>query len=490
MGKSILKDIIIVLPGICGSVLQRDGKDVWNCSSQSITQYVRSWGNSLSQLELSQDAIVGSEDNVEATGLIRGAHIIPGLHKVLCGYEILSSTIQREFQVEMGNRKTEKPANFFEFPYDWRYHSRYNAELLATFVEHRLKIWRDYTGNPNAKVILLAHSLGGLISRYYIEVLGGWQDCKALFSFGTPYRGSIDSIDYLANGYKAAGIIPLTKVLQSLPSVYELLPRHTVLQVNGRYESITQASVPLPNINPKKALDAWAFHQKISEALLQQPEEYWDSPYKIKPFIGIKQSKTKQSAFLHLGNLHSTNEKLPPEIDALYQDGDGTVPYWSAIPQEPDPDRRSKVDRIVYVPETHGAIQSNPQALRQLIRELKVLQDVKGLGNVLGPTDQDESGEAATLSLTVDDLYAADEEVVVQAEMKDTNQDFGGIKAEIKAVEGEVIHRLTLEQQSEGWMGAITGLAPGMYEVTIKPAQFDSGAPQPVRDLFEVMPKG
>ena len=44
--------------------------------------------------------------------------------------------------------------------------------------------------------------MGGLVSRYFLECLEGWKDTKALVTFGTPYRGSLNALDGLANGLK------------------------------------------------------------------------------------------------------------------------------------------------------------------------------------------------------------------------------------------------------------------------------------------------
>ena len=33
MAKKVMRDVVVVLPGITGSVLQKDGKDVWNVTS-------------------------------------------------------------------------------------------------------------------------------------------------------------------------------------------------------------------------------------------------------------------------------------------------------------------------------------------------------------------------------------------------------------------------------------------------------------------------
>ena len=33
--KTAMKDIVVLLPGVMGSVLQKDGKDIWNISVQA-----------------------------------------------------------------------------------------------------------------------------------------------------------------------------------------------------------------------------------------------------------------------------------------------------------------------------------------------------------------------------------------------------------------------------------------------------------------------
>jgi triacylglycerol esterase/lipase EstA (alpha/beta hydrolase family) len=191
--KTKLRDLVVVLPGITGSVLQKDGKDIWNYSSQSVWQLIQTFGDSLNQLKLPSNTPIteGFDDGIRATSLVRGAHIIPGLEKVLSGYHLTSQLIKDNFELIEGNIFEDKPANFYEFPYDWRLDNRIDAQRLKTFLDRQLPTWREHTGLKDAKVILLAHSMGGLISRYYLEVLEGWVDCKALFTFGTPYRGSI-----------------------------------------------------------------------------------------------------------------------------------------------------------------------------------------------------------------------------------------------------------------------------------------------------------
>ncbi len=484
MAKTKLRDLVVILPGIAGSVLQKDGKDIWNFSSQSIWQLIQTFGGSLNQLKLADD-YPGTEscnDGITATSIVRGAHIIPGLEKVLSGYHITSQLIKDNFELIEGSIFEQKPANFFEFPYDWRLDNRYSAKLLKIFLDRQLKLWREHTGLKDAKVILLAHSMGGLIARYYLEVLEGWQDCKALFSFGTPYRGSINAIDCLANDHKLLKMVDLTNILRSLPSIYQLLPRQPVLKIGDSYQSIAQATVPLPNIDQTKALDAWNFHSEIEAAVQRHLDDakYLRS-YKINPIIGIKQS-TKLSALFTDGKITLSDIKLPPGIDQIYGDGDGSVPYWSAIPQE-----LSYEYRETYISEQHGAIQSNSEVLRQVRDRIRGMQ-AQGLGSIRGPEILPDITEKAAISLSVEDLYAADEVITIRAQLKDTQQDFGGIQAEIRSLSGkEFSDHLQLTQIGNSWVIKIGDLVPGVYQVKVQTVQASTTAPNPVHDIFEII---
>ena len=203
MTKIPMKDMVVILPGILGSVLQKDGRDLWAISGQSFWNLVTNSKETIKSLELGFDdpSLDDLGDGIRATRLIEDVSIIPGLVKI-DGYTQTTRMITDNFEVTMGdiyNDPDEKAANLYHFPYDWRRDNRIHARKLKTLIDKRLKRWREASGAPDAKVVLLAHSMGGLVSRYYLEVLGGWRDARALFTFGTPHRGSINGVNFLAN---------------------------------------------------------------------------------------------------------------------------------------------------------------------------------------------------------------------------------------------------------------------------------------------------
>ena len=82
--KSPMKDMVVILPGILGSVLQKDGKDLWAVSGQSIWQVLTKSGEAIRNLKLAQDDPEAESlgDGIRATALIQDTHLIPGFWKI------------------------------------------------------------------------------------------------------------------------------------------------------------------------------------------------------------------------------------------------------------------------------------------------------------------------------------------------------------------------------------------------------------------------
>ena len=235
-----MRDLVVVLPGVTGSILAKDGKDVWALSSSALTTYLRSFGASLDQLTLHSvdDATLDDlGDGITATQLMPDSQIIPGFWKI-DGYGVLTKRLLNSFELNEGR-------NFLTFPYDWRRDNRVSARKLAALIATALPVWREMSGNQQAKVILITHSMGGIIARRFVEVLEGWRLCRALITFGTPYRGSVKALSYLYNGYKL-GTVDLSPLFRSCASVYQLLPTYPCCSFN---DNVCRVSELPPDIN-------------------------------------------------------------------------------------------------------------------------------------------------------------------------------------------------------------------------------------------------
>jgi hypothetical protein len=493
--KTPLRDLIVILPGITGSVLQKDGEDFWGVSGQAIWDIFKSGGKTLEALKVKQDDPNASDlgDGVKAIRLVEDVQIIPGLFKV-DGYTQTTKMFIENFssviQGNIYNDPEDKAANLYHFPYDWRRDNRASARILQTLLNQRLKRWREYSGNQKAKVILLAHSMGGLVSRYYLEVLGGWQDCKALFTFGTPYRGSLNAVDFLANGYKKA-IFDLSEALRSMNSVYQLLPRYKVLKIGNDFHRIAESPVTLPNIDLAKAKDALNFHNEIDDAAdTNKKDPSYQNTFVTCPIVGVQQP-TKQSAELLNGTI-STNETLPTWLSnrSHLSDGDGTVPQVSATPvQMNDLELLAITD---YIAETHGSLQKQPNILENLLKVIQAAEtitqsDVRGsLESVIRGKRSGQKG----IGLSLDDLYLTNEPITLRAKVSE-GASFNQLTAEITSVNSDrppIIGNFTLENGT--WVMATDNLAGGLYRVKVQTDNASSEAPNPVHDVFAVVNLG
>ncbi len=493
-----MKDVVVVLPGIMGSVLQKDGIDLWNVSGQAIWQVVKSLGSRLNDLKLTGDDPEGGDigDGVIPTGLLKDSYLFPGLAKI-DGYNQIIKLIKDNFKVVEGdiyNDSEDRAANFYQFPYDWRRDNRANAHILKKFLDIRLKAWRESSENNNdTKVILLAHSMGGLVSRYYLEVLGGWQDARALFTFGTPYRGSVNGVNMLANGFRKAGIdltevLGLREIINSLTSIYQLMPIYPILQVDNASQRISEVE-GLPNIDRTRAEQALAFHREIEAAVKANNHD----AYATVPFAGVQQP-TFQSAEFKNGKVIVSRE-LPLSLQNLnldsLADGDGTVPQISAFPIEFSDNDVLEIPS--FIAESHGSLQNQPGILLNLLNKLQIsqatggtLEDIRGRGK-----EKARSIKAGRkgISVLVEDLYLANEPIVMRAKTNPENEDFGAVRGEIVCVShNRPDVEVNFTSKDDEWLTNTEGLnlEPGLYRLKVATEENGTDAPNPVNNLFEV----
>jgi hypothetical protein len=459
-----VSDVIVLLPGITGSVLQKDGKDVWAISGGAAIQALTSLGKSIKQLELHGDDPDADDlgDGVTAPRVIPDAHLIPGLWKI-DGYGKVSKTIRKEFDVKPG-------VNFFEFPYDWRRDNRVHARRLARESRGWLKTWRERSGNDDAKLILIGHSMGGVICRQFLELEEGWKDTRFFVSFGTPYRGSLNALNFVANGMKKRlgpiTLLNLTDVLRSFTSVYQLLPIYPCIDAgDGELARVTEVD-GVPALDSKRAADALAFHRTIQDAVEEHSAdpEYRDHGYTIKPIAGIFQP-TAQSALLAGGELRTIRTYAGED-----QGGDGTVPSVSATPIE-----LSNKDQEIYVRERHASLQNADFSLDQLIglmRRQRIDQ-----ARVFAP--------GTGISLDLEDAYLTDEPILVRAQPE---AEWVTLSVEIQdAGSGAPVVTAPLQATDEGWQQAeLAPLGAGTYRATVS----GSGDASPVTDVFTVVEEG
>ena len=197
---------LIVIPGILGSTLsdERCGSAVWG-DRKSL------WRLEQLRLGLNGQETVRSH---RACSLIGAVQIVGPLK--VDAYADLLATLNR-----MDYREGD---NLFLFPYDWR---RSNFETAR-----KLKETLESPPLAGRQVDILAHSMGGLVARIYIQELGGAARVKRLLTMGTPHLGSAHLLEVVDGGWGfwqnllAGGLGTVRGTILTFPSIYELMPHY------------------------------------------------------------------------------------------------------------------------------------------------------------------------------------------------------------------------------------------------------------------------
>jgi pSer/pThr/pTyr-binding forkhead associated (FHA) protein len=205
--KSGLTPVIFV-PGTMGSELWLGSERVWPNVN----------------LLFKQPELLSYSENtkLKPKGILNEMVVVPNLIS-FDQYNLLGDYLVEELRYEREN-------NFIEFAYDWRQDVRQSARELARLIEG-LKL--------DAPITLIAHSLGTLVSRYYVERLGGKNKVGRLVLIGGPHQGVpkiaanlLTGVDLLPFGLMGK---KLTEIIETFPSCYQILPLYPCgVDQNGR----------------------------------------------------------------------------------------------------------------------------------------------------------------------------------------------------------------------------------------------------------------
>ena len=447
-------DIVVLVPGITGSVLERNGREVWGPSSGAVLRGLFSGGQTVEDLRLDDDPpdVDDLGDGVEATHLVGDVHLFPKLWRI-DGYTKVARRLQQRLRLQPGE-------TYFELPYDWRRDNRVAARKLERQTADWLRQRRQTY--PDAKAVFVAHSMGGLICRYFIEVLGGAKDTRALVTFGTPFRGSLNALDSLVNGVEKLHLLDLTELTRSFTSIYQLLPIYPCYDDGGTELIRLRDAAELPTIDIARVRAADQFHREIEHAVRANQDAAGAGVvrYAIKPVVGIEQP-TGQSA-----RLAGNRVEILRSRDGTDEFGDGTVPRVSATPIE------EGEEQAAFAAARHASLQNSDAVLTHVHG---VLTEPRDLGAVKAV------GVATTLSLDVDDIFVADESVRFAVRASAPGEPLEAVIASTESGTEEVV---PLPATNDEWRQAEHQPLPaGTYRLTIRG---DPTRVEPVVDVFAV----
>lgn len=428
------KTPIIIIPGITGSELvnKNTGETAWFKRSRAKDDDVR----------LPMSANLGrNADSLIAGDIIREVR----LSRILPEIEIYAKLIEG-LQTAGGYReakwatatKADSTDTFFVFSYDWRRDNVESARLLI----QRIEALKRRLGKPDLKFNIIAHSMGGLVSRYAAmygnaDIPAGkpqptWAGAKHLDKIilvGTPNEGSLLSFKALLNGvaYIGGGIkLPFVQDLTrfdvfTVPAIFQLLPHERSMLVYD--EELKPLTIDIYDPNAWEEYDWAIWEDKDFEKKFSPSEQRNAKPYFLAALARAKRfqealnatsnAKVPVSYFLMgaeckdtaTGMIIRRNEKKDrwiTQFDAasftnslgkkvtsemlkplVYTPGDSVVPKSSleaATLKAAGGDFVLPITGELFQCETHGRLVTNPEMQKKLFA---MIQSPSGIQNAV-----------------------------------------------------------------------------------------------------------
>jgi pimeloyl-ACP methyl ester carboxylesterase len=385
------------------------------------------------------------------------------------GYNGLVRQLQNGFR----GRSTETPkvdiarpdadpdlsADVVLVPYDFRLGVLAAAEQLKSEIDSRLE---SLTSDARQRrVIVVAHSMGGLVARYWLGSLGGAPDCHALITVGTPHRGAPKALDWLVNGARIGPkrLDTASAVLAEWPSVYDLLPRYPAVWHSGTASPLYPHELDGTAFSSAGQHKGFAAKARRAYELHRDIERAWDALAgglpEVVPLFS-RGHRTMSRAVLSEAGLRVSKEGAEwlPNPD---WGGDGTVPALSATPIELS-DRQG-----VWHPVTE---RHNPMAGCGSI--VKILAEYAAESTKAARGDIPDK---PWLGLDLPEFALAGEPIEVEAELLGAEaSEQTGASITVSTMDDLTAEpvRVGLARAGQGrWTGQVPGLAPGLYKCTV-----------------------
>ena len=318
--KKVKRHPVVFVPGLTGSELWRGSERVWPNPKLFFTHP--------QQLRLSEN------NPLEARAVVGEVVVVPNLIK-LDRYSRLSDYLEESLGYERGK-------DLFEFPYDWRQDCRLAAKHLGNAID---------TWKMSPPVVIIAHSMGSLVSRYYVERLGGKKKVSRMIFLGGPHYGAPKALMNLLFGPKFLpfGLLGerLREVISTFPSMYELLPIYPCVE-DQKKQSIDLLSDETWLLEDQRPLlrTAREFRKELGAHCGVPSISIFG--YGIKTVTRVKVKRNPQGRWQNV------------DFDAE-EGGDATVPEQSAIVEGSE---------IHPVQQAHGALYVDRDVKKRLKVEL------------------------------------------------------------------------------------------------------------------------
>ncbi len=222
---------VIFIPGIGGSELKTSNPVLWSAPNGHGGLYSHEYqANEQVWVNSSEAVKPGNDDYFDILRMNADGHI-PEAELALTGNfaGVYQDTIR--FFSQNGY---QLGTNFFMFGYDWRRDITHTEPYLDQIIGNVI----EQTGMPQVDIV--AHSLGGLVARNYLQNPQKANKVRKLIELGVPHLGTTDAIQALHYGKCLTnselenlpfclGLNPaeLKEILQNMISNFQLTPSQT-----------------------------------------------------------------------------------------------------------------------------------------------------------------------------------------------------------------------------------------------------------------------
>ena len=371
------KEPVLIIPGIAGSELYNGDDLIWADLAEMIfdPNNPLDFGDHFLTNNLMLDENGNSINSIIASKAIEQLPDIPIIDAGAFNVDTFKS-----LREDLESAQYSLNKDLFYFPYDWRLNLDNSKDLLNTKIEE-IKAQTGYS-----KVNIIAHSMGGLLTKDYINSYGKNSIDKLIF-VGTPHLGAPKAGKVLLAGDNFG--IPwleeerLKELGKNSPALHQLLPNQKYFDSFLGYIQKSDVSDPLNYQDTKDFL----ISQNSSSLIMGLAESFWAKNLENTDFSGVDVnnfagcSSSTQAGY----RLKSDNTSIG---NIGYTSGDTTVPLVSSdyinIPDE----------KKFYLKKAHHAEMPSQEDIRKAILKVLSNEEIALSGNLkLDSTECNFSGK-------------------------------------------------------------------------------------------------
>ena len=342
MNSTSKKMVIIFVPGLMGTELKRDSDNLQLWPAKTYAK--------LKKLSLDKNGKDYLENKASPGTVIKTMDVGINIYKKF--FDHIN---------KIGNYKEN--INLFPVAYDWRK----DIEDESFRVKEKID---EVLGKGNAKIVIVAHSMGGLLVRSFLLKFPSYFSLiEKIFFCGTPHLGAPVALDMVYNGknlpqifWHSKGNISLITI--NLPSICQLMPsskyryqNQNDFFYNNNMRNSDTSQITVKTLNQLMINKSRDFHERLDDG--------WDkSRWSNKAFFLVSQSRNTITTI----ELNKNNDK---QIKVIYSygKGDGRVSIDSAIP---DFLIDNKEKQVFYFDEKHDQILSNKLVIKKILELIEI----------------------------------------------------------------------------------------------------------------------